>query len=87
MSDEDLAYFRPSYAHDYDEPSTYKGDDPELKPYVVSRRLYGLRNISVFMENKENHEVSYAAITFLIYSAPYKSQNVGNTFFDRCFDN
>lgn len=62
MADEDLAYFRPSYAQDYDEPSTYKGSDVEevmSKSYAVSRRLYGLKNISAFVENKENHEVGF----------------------------
>jgi hypothetical protein len=60
MGDDDLAYFRPSYARDYEEePSTYKSEDANVqtKPYVTNRRLYGLKNISAFMENKENHEV------------------------------
>ncbi|KAI6191479.1 hypothetical protein M3Y97_00232600 [Aphelenchoides bicaudatus] len=58
MSDEDLAYFRPSYARDYDEPSTYKSGDTDpsdVRSKYLNRRLFGLKNLA-FLENKENHE-------------------------------
>lgn len=53
---EDLTYFRYNYEHDFDEPSTYKSTrEDAFSPY--DNKL-GIENISAFIGDKENHEVS-----------------------------
>lgn len=54
---EDLTYFRYNYEHDFDEPSTYKSTrEDAFSPY--DNKL-GIENISAFIGDKENHEVSW----------------------------